>query len=136
MRLPAVAFSLGALLFSAGCGSSLPRSSATGGESADHSEGIASYYAEEFNGRQTASGEVYDMEGLTAAHPTLPFNTRVRVTNLDNGKSVVVRINDRGPFKKGRILDLSYRAARLIGLIPEGTAPVRMEVLPAGQTDQ
>jgi rare lipoprotein A len=134
MRLSAVTVSLAALLFSAGCGSSSPRSSTAGGESADHSEGIASYYAEEFNGRQTASGELYDMEELTAAHPTLPFNTRVRVTNLDNGKSVVVRINDRGPFKKGRILDLSYRAARVIGLIPEGTAPVRVEILPAGQT--
>lgn len=123
---------LGALVIFSGCSGSSPRSSSASGESSDRLDGIASYYAEEFNGRRTASGEVYDMEELTAAHPTLPFNTRVKVTNLENGKSVVVRINDRGPFKKGRILDLSYRAARVIGLVSEGTAPVRLEVVSSG----
>jgi rare lipoprotein A len=92
-------------------------------------EGIASYYAEEFNGRKTSNGEIYDMNTLTAAHQTLPFNTRVRVTNLDNGKSVIVRINDRGPFKDQRIIDLSLEAARSIGMIGPGTARVRIEVV-------
>jgi len=95
-------------------------------------EGIASYYADEFHGRQTANGETFDMHALTAAHRTLPFNTRVRVTNLDNGRSVVVRINDRGPFVEGRIIDLSLGAARAVGLIGPGTARVRLEVLEMG----
>ena len=94
--------------------------------------GIASFYSEEYNGRKTSSGETYDMNALTAAHPTHPFNTRVKVTNLDNGKSVVVRINDRGPFKKNRIIDLSYMAAREIEMIGPGTANVRVEVLEWG----
>lgn len=115
-----------------GCSASSPRYSA-GNTGTDYLEGIASYYAEESHGLKTASGEVYDMEALTAAHPTLPYDTQVRVTNLENGKSVVVRINDRGPHKKGRILDLSYRAARIIGMIPEGTARVRVEVLSLGR---
>jgi peptidoglycan lytic transglycosylase len=92
-------------------------------------EGIASYYAEEFNGRKTSNGEIYDMNALTAAHQTLPFNTKVRVTNLDNGRSVIVRINDRGPFKDQRIIDLSLEAARSIGMIGPGTARVRIEAV-------
>jgi rare lipoprotein A len=92
-------------------------------------EGIASYYADEFNGRKTSNGEIYDMNALTAAHQTLPFNTRVRVTNLGNGMSVVVRINDRGPFKDNRVIDLSLEAARSIGMIGPGTARVRIEVI-------
>jgi rare lipoprotein A len=95
-------------------------------------EGVASYYADEFHGRQTANGETFDMHAMTAAHCTLPFNTRVRVTNLDNGRSVVVRINDRGPFVKNRIIDLSYGAARAVGMIGSGTARVRLEVLELG----
>jgi len=91
--------------------------------------GTASYYGTAFHGKKTASGERFNMHALTAAHPTLPFGVRVRVTNLDNGKSVVVRINDRGPFKKGRIIDLSHGAAREIGMIGTGTARVRLEVL-------
>jgi rare lipoprotein A len=89
--------------------------------------GMASYYGKEFHGRKTASGEIFDMHKLTAAHKTLPFGTRVRVTNLENGRSVTVRINDRGPFKKGRIIDLSFEAARQIGMA--GTAKVRLAVL-------
>ena len=91
--------------------------------------GIASYYAEAHHGRRTASGERYDMQALTAAHPTLPFGSRVRVTNLDNGRSVVVRINDRGPYVEKRVIDLSYAAARELRFIARGTARVRLEVL-------
>jgi rare lipoprotein A len=91
-------------------------------------EGMASYYAEEFNGRKTSNGEVFDMNDLTAAHRSLPFHTKVKVTNLDNGLSVVVRINDRGPFVEGRIIDLSLAGAKAIGMIGTGTARVRLEV--------
>lgn len=91
--------------------------------------GVASWYGHPFHGRHTASGEVYDMEGMTAAHQTLPFNTYLEVKNLDNGKRTVVRINDRGPFMKGRIIDLSRRAARDIDMIGPGTARVRLTVL-------
>lgn len=91
--------------------------------------GEASYYGKEAHGKMTASGERFDMRALTAAHPTLPFGTRVRVTNLSNGRSVVVRINDRGPFAKGRIIDLSYAAAREIKMIDAGVARVEVEVV-------
>jgi len=87
----------------------------------------ASYYGSEYHGRITASGERFDMNAMTAAHRSLPFGTRVRVTNLDNGRSAVVRINDRGPFVRGRVIDLSHAAAKKIGLT--GLAPVRVEVL-------
>jgi rare lipoprotein A len=95
-------------------------------------EGIASWYGPGFHGRRTSNGEVYNQYGLTAAHQTLPANTRVRVTNLTNGRSVLVRINDRGPFVDDRIIDLSYAAAREVDMIGPGTAPVRVEVLGAG----
>jgi rare lipoprotein A len=98
-------------------------------------EGIASYYASEFNGRPTSSGEIYDMNQMTAAHRTLPFYTKVRVTNVANGKSVTVRINDRGPFKEDRIIDLSLAAAKELGLIGTGTARVRVEVVELGPTN-
>lgn len=91
--------------------------------------GIASWYGPTFYGKQTASGEVYDGEGLTAAHRTLPLPVNVRVTNLDNGKSLVVRVNDRGPFAKGRIIDVSKRAAELLGFYAKGTAHVRVTYL-------
>ncbi len=91
--------------------------------------GKASWYGERFHGRQTASGERYNMNAMTAAHRTLPFGTRVRVTNKSNGRSVVVRINDRGPFVGGRVIDLSYAAARRVGMVNSGTAPVRVDVL-------
>jgi rare lipoprotein A len=90
-------------------------------------EGVASWYGPGFAGRLTASGEVFDPGQLTAAHRTLPFNTHLRVTNLSNGRSVVVRINDRGPFAGGRIIDLSRAAAERIGMIASGTARVRLE---------
>jgi rare lipoprotein A len=91
--------------------------------------GIASWYGGEFHGKRTSSREVYDMNDLTAAHNTLPLGTFVAVTNLNNGQSVVVRINDRGPFVKNRVIDLSYAAARALDMIGTGTAPVRIEVL-------
>ena len=91
--------------------------------------GIASWYGPNFHGKKTSNGEYYDMYALTAANKTLPMNTIVKVTNLLNGKSVVVRINDRGPFVKNRIIDLSYAAAKRLDVISKGTAPVRLEVL-------
>ena len=91
--------------------------------------GWASWYGEEFHGRRTASGEIYDMYELTAAHRTLPFGTRVMVTHMRNGRSVTVTINDRGPFVKDRIIDLSYAAARILKMVDEGVAWVRVEVL-------
>ena len=91
--------------------------------------GYASWYGPKFHGRRTASGEVFNMFSLTAAHRTLPLGTYVRVTNLKNGRSVVVKINDRGPFVKGRIIDLSYAAARRLGMIRDGVVPVEITVL-------
>lgn len=93
--------------------------------------GHASWYGKKFHGRRTSSGEVYDMFAMSGAHKTLPIPTYARVTNLGNGKSVVVRINDRGPFHKGRIVDLSYSAAHKIGLIGHGSAEVELEVVDA-----
>ncbi len=91
--------------------------------------GYASWYGDPFHGRRTSNGEVYDMHLMTAAHRTLPFETVVRVNNLDNGRRVQVRINDRGPFVKGRIIDLSYAAAQKIDMVRPGTAKVRLEIL-------
>ena len=91
--------------------------------------GEASYYADKFEGRQTASGEAYTHRKRTAAHRTLPFGTSVRVTRLDTGADVVVRINDRGPFKRGRIIDLSRSAAQAINLIAVGVADVEIQVI-------
>lgn len=90
--------------------------------------GEASWYGPNFAGRPTANGEIFDPSRLTAAHPSLPFDTRVRVTSLENGRSVVVRINDRGPFARGRVIDLSRAAAEAIGLIGSGVADVRIEL--------
>jgi rare lipoprotein A (peptidoglycan hydrolase) len=91
--------------------------------------GKASYYGEKFHGRHTASGEVYDMNKLTAAHRTMMFGTRLKVTNLWNNRSVIVRVNDRGPFKKGRVLDLSKAAARELDMIVAGVVDVKIEVI-------
>src|SRR5512145_1501713 len=93
--------------------------------------GVASWYGPGFHGNRTANGEVYDQYELTAAHQTLPLGTRAMVTSLTNGRSVEVRINDRGPFIGGRIVDLSYAAASVIGMIGPGTMRVRLEVLDA-----
>ncbi len=91
--------------------------------------GIASWYGPGFHGKATASGDVYNQNDLTAAHQTLPLGTRVMVTNLENGRSAEVTINDRGPFAKGRVIDLSYSAAQSIGMVGPGTALVRIDVI-------
>ena len=101
--------------------------------------GIASWYGQEFHGRPTSNGEIYNMHDLTAAHRTLPFGTVVEITNILNGRTVTVRINDRGPFVGNRIIDLSYAAARMLDMVGPGTIPIRLEVVkevlpaPAGQ---
>ncbi len=92
-------------------------------------EGLASFYADKFIGRKTANGEIYHHAKKTAAHPKLPFGTIVKVTNLENQKQVVVRINDRGPFKKGRVIDLSKSAAEQLGFVNKGLVKVRVEVV-------
>lgn len=97
-------------------------------------EGTASWYGPEFHGKKTASGEIFDMTDLTAAHKELPMGTTCIVTNLKNNRSVTVRINDRGPFVKDRVIDLSYAAAKVVGMIDTGTAPVKVEVLAEGDT--
>ncbi|MCH7496505.1 MAG: septal ring lytic transglycosylase RlpA family protein [Candidatus Marinimicrobia bacterium] len=94
--------------------------------------GVSSFYGPDFHGKLTANGEVYDMYGLTAAHRTLPLNTIIRVMNLANGRHLIVRINDRGPYIEGRMLDLSYGAALKLGFIGQGTTRVRIEIIELG----
>jgi len=115
-----------ALLAPVGCAGSRPPDSALEREV---QVGFASYYGSRFHGARTASGERYDEKALTAAHRTLPFGTRVQVTNLANGRSVVVTITDRGPFARGRVIDLSRRAARKLDFLRDGTTRVRLEVV-------
>lgn len=95
-------------------------------------QGVASWYGPDFHGKNTSTGEPYDMYAMTAAHPTLPLPAYVRVTNLQNGRSVVVRVNDRGPFKKNRIIDLSYAAALRLDMIRDGTALVEVRAVGPG----
>lgn len=99
-------------------------------------EGYASWYGEKFHGHTTSNGEIYDMFTLSAAHKTLPLPTLARVTNLDNGRSVIVRVNDRGPFHPNRFIDLSYGAALRLGFVEQGVARVRVEALTPEQTGQ
>jgi rare lipoprotein A len=113
------------LLTVIGCSSNIVKAGAT-------QEGLASFYGKEFNGRKTSSGEQFDMNALTAAHRTYPFGTIVKITNLKNGQEIEVKINDRGPVKPERIIDLSYAAAKAIGLDRMGLARVRLEVLEWG----
>jgi len=98
-------------------------------------EGLASWYGEPYHGRVAASGEIYDMEEMTAAHRTLPFGTTVRVHRVDTGSNVVVRINDRGPIPEDRIIDLSRAAARRLGMIEPGVVPVILQVIEGPSTD-
>jgi rare lipoprotein A len=91
--------------------------------------GLASYYGADFHGKRTASGETFDQYKLTCAHRDLPFGTRLKVTNVENGKWVVVRVNDRGPWVAGRIIDLSYAAARKIDMVEAGIVDVKLEIL-------
>jgi peptidoglycan lytic transglycosylase len=133
LRSLALSVALASFLLLPGCTGSQPRFTPSPGDDSGEPgplEGVASYYSDEYNGRPTSSGEIYDMHAMTAAHRTLPFGTRVLVHNLDNGKSVEVRINDRGPFKAGRIIDVSLEAAKRLGMIGPGTARVRLELLP------
>ena len=123
---PALLLMVVAALAVSGCGGGSGEPST---EPGSVEEGEASYYAHKYHGRTTANGETYDENKMTAAHKTLPFGTTVRVTNLANGKKVVVRINDRGPFIKGRIIDLSYKAAGELDYISRGVVKVRVEVL-------
>jgi len=94
-----------------------------------HETGIASWYGPGFDGNYTANGEIYDMEGISAAHKTLPFGTVVRVVEIETGRSIVVRINDRGPFVEGRIIDLSKGAARELGIIDKGITQVGLRIV-------
>ena len=106
-----------------------PVPSPTGGDEARSEIATASWYGAQFHGRRTASGEIFDQHGLSAASPSLPLGTHVRVTNLDNGRAVQLRITDRGPFVPGRRLDVSYGAARRLGMVTQGTSRVRIEIL-------
>ncbi len=114
---------MASLLIAGGCSHLRPR------EGAWEQTGTASWYGQDFHGKPTATGEPYNMYGLSAAHRTLPLGSRVRVTNLENGRRIVIPINDRGPFVGDRIIDLSYGAADQLGLVKEGLAKVRIEVV-------
>ena len=121
---------LALILLIAACASEPGRAaSERAGSSAYQAVGVASWYGAKFHGRTTASGEPFDMHALTAAHPNLPFGTKVRVTNLENGRTVVLRINDRGPFAKRRIIDVSRQAAERLGFVKAGLAKVRVEAI-------
>ncbi|HYO16379.1 MAG TPA: septal ring lytic transglycosylase RlpA family protein [Thermoanaerobaculia bacterium] len=122
------------IVFSAACsGNRRPASPATGSVGTPVQKGFASWYGPGFHGRRTANGERYDMNDLTAAHPSLPFGTRVAVRNPRTGQSVTVRINDRGPFSKSRVIDLSYAAAREVGVWGPGTAFVELYLAAGGE---
>jgi rare lipoprotein A len=95
----------------------------------DHQIGVASWYGHELQGNTTSSGEAYDLNGLTAAHPTLPFGTTIRVTNLKNSKNILLRVNDRGPHMGRRLIDVSWAAAKRLGFVHSGTTRVRVEVV-------
>ena len=111
---------------------SVPEAKIEKRESRDVQYGVASWYGGEFHGRQTSSGEVYDMYQLTCAHNTLSLGTVVMVTNLENGRSLELKVNDRGPFVKERIIDVSYAAAQMLGMWEKGTALVKVEVISPG----
>src|SRR5262245_10707309 len=117
---------LGSLAPTTGCAASRPAKELSWGF---FEEGMASYYSRVQEGRRTASGEIFANDRLTAAHRTLPFGTRVRVTHIASGRSVVVTITDRGPFRRGRVIDVTRRAARKLGMLRSGTARVRLETL-------
>jgi rare lipoprotein A len=103
----------------------------TGSKLSILADGVASYYGKEHHGKKTANGEIFDMNKLTAAHRSLPFGSRVKVTNLSNQRSVIVRINDRGPYYQGRIIDLSLAAAERLEMVKSGITKVKLEVLDA-----
>lgn len=123
------AVALAALAVLTGCATARAPVSAPPPKPGAVETGEASWYGERHQGKRTASGELYDMHRFTAAHPALPLGTRVRVTNLSNGRSVEVRVNDRGPHVAGRIIDLSYAAAQALGAVSAGTIPVSVRVV-------
>src|SRR5262249_35846430 len=127
MRPKASLWFLPLLVLSSGCAT--PHARQATPELAQET-GTASYYSHTFHGRKTASGEIYDENELTAAHRTLPFGTRVRVTNMENDRSVVVTVNDRGPHNHRRVIDVSRRAADLLGFVEAGTTRVSLVVIP------
>ena len=137
----AFTFAIGALLVCVACGSAASTAEHPANRGRTSTEpaprrsqvwyGKASWYCERFHGRKTASGERFDHRALTAAHRKLPFGTWVRVTNKKNGRAVVVRINDRGPYSGGRVIDLSRGAAQAVNMTETGIAPVKLEVLPS-----
>ncbi|MDX2472576.1 MAG: septal ring lytic transglycosylase RlpA family protein [Candidatus Krumholzibacteria bacterium] len=129
MRLLRTMILLISLTVLAACAGSTRDPAEVGGVTSQET-GLASYYGHQYHGRTTANGETYDENAMTAAHRTLPFGTRVRVTNLENGKEVLLRINDRGPFVEGRIIDVSWRAAQDLDFVQEGVVKARVEVLP------
>ena len=131
MRVPTV-LPLLALLLLAACARTMPVRAPAPPVIGAEETGYASWYGHPYHGRRTAGGEVYDMNDLTAAHRTLPMGTRLMVTGLDTGQVVLVRVNDRGPFVEGRILDLSYAAARVLGADRAGVIPVRLQVVGLG----
>ncbi len=116
------------MMVMSGCGSSAATVKSPAGDRHEV-QGLASWYGEPFHGRQTASGETYNMHQKTAAHKTLPFGTRVRVEEVGTGRSVVVRINDRGPFVDGRVIDLSYQAASNLGMVNDGITEVELDII-------
>jgi rare lipoprotein A len=148
-RTIAIWLGLGCLVLLAGCGSPDPRPHFKVGQpyringtlyrpafvTAYQETGVASWYGEDYDGLYTANGEVYDMEALTAAHPTLPLPSIVRVTNLANGRTLVLRVNDRGPFVHDRLIDLSWAAARELGFERQGLATVEVVYLGLAQLD-
>lgn len=119
----------GCLALLAGCSTTSYDSDSEVSGRGYRAEGTASYYGKAHHGKRTASGERFNQNALTAAHRTLPFGTRVKVTNLANGRSVIVRINDRGPFGRGRIIDVSRKAAEQLNMLRTGTARVRLDGL-------
>ncbi len=128
LRLPLVA-AVWALALLAGCSRAVVSTPPVPPAAGTEEVGFASWYGAPHHGRRTASGEVYDMHQLTAAHRTMPFGTRLLVTNRDTSQSTEVRVNDRGPFVEGRILDVSYAAARQLGAVGPGIIPVRVRVI-------
>ncbi len=127
---PVVCRPLAAVLVALFCISCATLPSKSASYSVGHREkGVASWYGPGFHGRTTSSGEVYDMHGMTAAHRTMPFGTRIRVKNRENGRVVNVKVNDRGPFIKGRTLDLSLGAAKVLGMVESGVVPVEIRVI-------